>query len=257
MTEARARIERHLATVAAEENIRILFACESGSRAWGFPSTDSDYDLRFIYIHPTDWYLAVQPGRDVIERPLADNIDLAGWDIRKALLLFRKSNPPLLEWLGSPIVYREDGFLAGRLRDLARRHFSPIVCCYHYLHMAERNHGQFLQGPEVPLKKYLYVLRPVLAIQWLEQKAGPVPTEFGRLVAELPLAPELKAAIADLLEKKRAGVELGAGPRIAPISDFLDREIARLQEKTFEPNRVTIRLEALDDLFRQALREGT
>lgn len=79
--------------------MRFLIAVESGSRAWGFPSPDSDYDIRFIHIHPRDWYLSLQPGRDVIERPIIDNIDLNGWDLRKALGLLLKSNAVVSEWL--------------------------------------------------------------------------------------------------------------------------------------------------------------
>jgi predicted nucleotidyltransferase len=92
-----------------EEGVRIFFACESGSRAWGFPSSDSDYDVRFLYLHPTEWYLSVnlEHKRDVIERPISGDLDINGWDLRKALILLRKGNPPLMEWLGSPIIYRE------------------------------------------------------------------------------------------------------------------------------------------------------
>lgn len=100
----KAAISTRLTAMTSEENIRILYACESGSRAWGFPSADSDYDVRFIYAHPVEWYLSIQTRRDVIERPLDNLIDLSGWDVRKAMVLLRKSNPPLLEWLQSPIV---------------------------------------------------------------------------------------------------------------------------------------------------------
>ena len=243
-----------LAEVEKAESVRILYACESGSRAWGFPSVDSDFDVRFIYVHSTDWYLSVMPGRDVIERPLTDNIDLAGWDLKKALVLFRKSNPPLLEWLGSPIVYRETGALAGNLRALAAKHYSSIVCSYHYLHMAQRNHADFLKGQTVPLKKYLYVLRPVLAILWLELNWGPVPTEFGVLVERLPLPDDLKRDIAKLVAAKRAGEELGIGPRIPSISDFLDREITRLEAHKFKANRNLIPWPELDRLFQDTLK---
>jgi predicted nucleotidyltransferase len=102
-------VRRRLDQVEASEGVRILLAVESGSRAWGFPSRDSDYDVRFVYIHPPEWYLSVDAEfrRDVIERPILDEIDLSGWEIRKALLLFAKSNPPLLEWLASPLVYKD------------------------------------------------------------------------------------------------------------------------------------------------------
>ena len=151
-------VNRRLDAIEREEGVRVLFACESGSRAWGFASPDSDYDVRFVYAHPRDWYLSIGDQRDVIERPIVDLYDVSGWDLRKALRLFRKSNPPLLEWLGSPIVYRARTAAAASLRRIATRSFSPRACAFHYLHMAKGNYREYLRADEVPLKKYLYVL---------------------------------------------------------------------------------------------------
>src|SRR5688572_12295092 len=130
-----AEIQRRLADVEEADGARILYAVESGSRAWGFPSADSDYDVRFVYIRSRDWYLSVnlESRRDVIERPIVDHIDLSGWDIRKALRLFAKSNPPLLEWLSSPIVYRDDLGFADAVRALLPRYYSPVSSLYHFL----------------------------------------------------------------------------------------------------------------------------
>src|ERR1051325_12100355 len=102
-------IQRKIAQIGQEEQVQVLYACESGSRAWGFASTDSDYDVRFVYCHPSNWYLSILDRPDVIERPIENDVDLSGWDVRKALQLFRKSNPPLLEWLDSPILYHTQG----------------------------------------------------------------------------------------------------------------------------------------------------
>lgn len=132
----RAEIETRLAEMEAQEGVRVLYACESGSRAWGFPSTDSDYDVQFIYAHPVEWYLSVQPRRDVIERPLNNLIDLSGWDIAKALVLLRKSNPPLLEWLQSPIVYMDDKDFIREITELLPAYYSPRNCLHHYLQIA-------------------------------------------------------------------------------------------------------------------------
>jgi len=125
MTDATVtRIQSELTSVEQSEDVVVLLAVESGSRAWGFPSVDSDFDVRFIYLHPRDWYLSIELEslRDVIERPIQESLDLSGWDIRKALRLFRRSNPPLLEWLQCPIIYREQSSFADRLSP----HFSPI-----------------------------------------------------------------------------------------------------------------------------------
>ena len=101
-------IHSRLIEIEAKNAIKIVYACESGSRAWGFPSANSDYDVRFIYIRPVDWYLSIYEKRDVIEYPIDEQLDISGWDLKKALQLLRKTNPPLLEWLGSPIVYLEE-----------------------------------------------------------------------------------------------------------------------------------------------------
>src|SRR5947209_3872560 len=112
------KIIAKLYEIEKEQSVKILYAVESGSRAWGFASKDSDYDIRFIYVHPIDWYISIEEKRDVIEYPVKDLLDFSGWDIRKALQLYKKSNPPLYEWLVSPIVYLEHGNFAQQLRDL-------------------------------------------------------------------------------------------------------------------------------------------
>jgi predicted nucleotidyltransferase len=166
--EVNQRVRDALARVETEQNVRVLYACESGSRAWGFASRDSDYDVRFLYVHPRDWYLSVDDRRDVVERPLTDELDVSGWELRKALRLLRKSNPPLLEWLQSPVVYRHDPAFTLRFSTLASSFYSPRRCFVHYLHMAFGNWRSYLAGrEEVSLKKYLYVFRPVLACRWI------------------------------------------------------------------------------------------
>ena len=240
-----------------EEQVRIIYACESGSRAWGFPSKDSDYDVRFLYIRPADWYLSIFDRRDVIERPISDMLDINGWDIRKALNLFRKSNPPLLEWLQSPLVYMEAFTVTEQIRRLSPLTFSPRSCMYHYLHMAKGNYRMYLQGEQVNIKKYFYVLRPVLACQWIERSNTMPPIEFDTLVEELvPAGSELKAAIQELLIRKKAGDELDFQPRIGPINDFLEDQIAYYEKaaSAIPPSEET-RDKELDELFRSALRE--
>lgn len=254
--ETAAEVQRRLSDIEHEEGVRILYACESGSRAWGFASKDSDFDVRFLYVHPRDWYLTIQSRRDVIERPITDDLDFSGWDLPKALRLFRKSNPPLLEWLGSPLVYREAGPTAARLRDLAARNFAPRACIHHYLHMARGNFREFLRGEEVRTKKYLYVLRPLLAILWLEEGRGVAPTEFGRLVDAMVPGGPLRAAIDDLLERKRAGSELSSGPRIPAISDFIEEQLARLESGFSAPDSPPVAHAELDAIFHAALAEG-
>ena len=250
----KARIEAALNAIERDEGVRVLYACESGSRAWGFESADSDFDVRFLYRHPTAWYLRVLPGRDVIERPVDEGLDLSGWDLRKALRLLGRSNPPLLEWLRSPIVYREVESATRRLRALIPEHYSPVACFLHYLHMAQGNFREYLRGEEVWVKKYFYVLRPVLACHWIERGLGAVPMELSTLIERLVEDPRLRADIDALLAAKRAGQELDRGPRIGSISEFLEGELERLA--SVRPERAEKKdPRLLDRTFLEILRE--
>jgi predicted nucleotidyltransferase len=161
------RIRQRLKRIEAEHGIRLLYACESGSRAWGFPSADSDYDVRFIYVRPRNWYLCLdtERQRDVIEYPIDDLLDINGWDLKTALKLFTKSNPSLIEWLHSPIVYYQETDFLSALRGLLPRYYSTRACFHHYRQMAKGNYRQYLHGDQVRLKKYFYVLRPLLALR--------------------------------------------------------------------------------------------
>ncbi|SDE48493.1 hypothetical protein SAMN02799630_05529 [Paenibacillus sp. UNCCL117] len=257
MNSCHQQILTALERIEHEEHVRILYACESGSRAWGFPSKDSDYDVRFLYVRPEDWYLSIFEKRDVIERPISDMLDINGWDLRKALNLFRKSNPPLLEWLQSPIVYRENHAIAEQIRGLSSFTFSPKSCMYHYLHMAKGNYREYLQGERVKIKKYFYVLRPILACEWIEKHLTMPPIEFDRLVdAAVPRGSELKAIIGELLVRKKAGDELDYEPRITPINEYVEEKIA-YYERTAAGMQTSDggQDQQLDDLFRSVLEE--
>ena len=251
------RIIAALAEIEATEDVTVLYACESGSRAWGFASTDSDYDVRFIYLHRPSWYLSVdlEAKRDVIEKPIEELLDISGWDFRKALKLFRKSNPPLSEWLGSPIIYRENLNTAKRMRELSKTYFSPTAAGYHYLHMAQGNFRQYLKGDEVWRKKYFYVLRPLLAIKWLEAGKGVVPTEFQSLVDQSVAPGVLRDSINALIAEKAAGGELDHGPRIPVISDFVASEFERLEGTRFDRAPELPPIEPLNELFHRELQE--
>lgn len=249
------KILERLSEIEAGENVKVVYACESGSRAWGFPSADSDYDVRFIYVRPIEWYLSIFDRRDVIERPIDGLLDITGWDLRKALRLLRKSNPPLLEWLGSPIVYWEKYSTAKRMRELTPVFYSPTACMYHYLHMARGNFRDYLQGEEVWVKKYFYVLRPILAMNWIAQGFGVVPTEFQVLVDKLVTDPKLRTDIDRLVAAKRSGEELDSGQRIATIGNFIERELERLEGKKIPHDKRSLPDEQLDELFRASIAE--
>jgi predicted nucleotidyltransferase len=225
----RAYIAARLAAVAAEDGVRIHCAAESGSRAWGFASPDSDYDVRFIYAHERDWYVSLSEDRDVIERPLDERrVDLAGWDIRKALRLLLKSNPVLYEWLISPIVY-VDGPLRADLKALFEAHASPRALAHHYWSIARGQWRSEIAGKtQVRLKKYFYVVRPLLSLAWVAERGSPPPMSIGDLLDRSELPPAARDAVEALLAEKREAAEFGTRARIAEIDEWAAGEVERL-----------------------------
>lgn len=248
-------IKGELRRLESEHGFKILLAVESGSRAWGSASTDSDWDVRYIYVHPLDWYLRIDRYKDSHEEILSNDIDLAGWELRKALGLFRKSNPPMLEWLRSTIVYLEQFPVAEKLRSLSKQYFNPRSCMYHYLSMAKGNFNEFLCDRElVKIKKYFYVLRPVLACDWIAAENSFPPMEFDKLVESQVTDSRVRRAIGELLERKLAGEELREEPRVDVLNDFLKEKIEFYSEKVGEVDTIDRpQTEMLDRLFRETL----
>ncbi|WP_170294616.1 DNA polymerase beta superfamily protein [Roseospira navarrensis] len=249
------RILARLTDIEAEEGVRILYAVESGSRAWGFPSLDSDYDVRFVYAHPVEWYLSLDPGRDVIERPLdPDLIDLAGWDVRKALRLLLKSNPALSEWLRSPIVYRDDGAFRPAARALFDQCGDRSTLARAYASMAWTNWRAYLgDRTEVRPKKYFYAIRPCLCLLWIAETAVPPPMALASLLADLDVPESVRSAIADLQAAKALTSELGREPRVPVLDDWikavLDQGIPD-RVGTSGPNRSVLGRAEAEALFR-------
>jgi uncharacterized protein len=233
-------IMQRLSAIQQADRVKLLFAIESGSRAWGFASTDSDWDVRFVYVRPLEGYLTVYPERSVIETPLVDDLDVNGWDVRKALHLLRKSNPTLLEWLDSPIRYAWDQHLLEPLLDLVPQSYNALASCHHYLSMASHQNSILISGEGVVRrKKYLYILRALLAARWSIQREDPPPMEFDPLLGAFPTPQPVLDEIAELLTQKRAGTELSGGSRSAILDTFtadLRAEIeARLPAKQDPP----------------------
>ncbi len=201
----RETIEKYLFEIERDNDVRILFAAETGSRAWGFSSQDSDWDARFIYVHRPEWYLTVRPGRDVIEVMKEDGFDAAGWDIRKALFLFSKINLTMIEWFNSPIIYRDDEFFHGAIDALSPYFFNKFPGLYHYYHLAINHDKRYLEKRGVELKRYLYFLRSMLACKWIIEKETPPPVLFDRLVEAEVQEPEIRREIDHILLLKRSG----------------------------------------------------
>ena len=256
--DIKAEIHRRLRRVEEEESVRIILAIESGSRAWGFASPNSDYDVRFIYVRPKEWYLRVdlEEQRDVIEYPIVDDIDLNGWDVRKALRLFGKSNPAFIEWIQSPITYIENGDFRKNALAALPSVYSVEKGLYHYRSMAKTNYRGYLQDTEVPLKKYFYALRPLLAARWIERTQLAAPIEFERVLGEIANEDKLLREIRALLVKKMASEEIAKGARIDVINRFISTELDRL-EKHKAPKMVMLEKRGiLNDIFTLVLNES-
>jgi predicted nucleotidyltransferase len=245
------KILKSLENIERQHEVTILYACESGSRAWGFASTDSDYDVRFVYVQKESQYLSLQREKDTIEVMLDGNLlDLSGWDLKKTLLLFQKSNPPLLEWLRSPDVYIERFDFSKRLLDLD--YFNPTSVVYHYLHMAENQYKDYKDRDMIKLKKYFYTMRPLLCCKWILHNDAFPPMEFEKLlalVAERDVLVEIEA----LLDRKRSGQETDMKPRIPVLDNFIARLFESVRENQNISKHPLVETEKLNKIFRELL----
>lgn len=239
-----------------EHRVAIPLAIESGSRAWGFPSPDSDYDCRFIYVRREDDYLTPWPPRDFIETPLVGDLDVNGWDVGKALALMLKGNAVVLEWLRSPLAYAGDAWFRDGMLALADRHADKASIAQHYLHLGWRQRRTYFpDGEDVPLKKLFYALRPAAALRWLRLHAAAVPPmHFPTLMSECDAPPAVREVVAALLDAKARTRELGVAPVPEPIGRFIDEEFtdARGRWPKTQPDHSARAEAAL--FFREAVR---
>ncbi|HWK03821.1 MAG TPA: nucleotidyltransferase domain-containing protein [Puia sp.] len=246
----REAIDQQIRDIERNNQVVVLFACESGSRAWGFASPDSDYDVRFIYAQPLNNYISIRERKDSIELPVNEVLDVNGWDIRKALQLFLKSNATLYEWLQSPIVYKEKSNFSQELRDLMPSFFSHRAGCHHYLAMARNTFENDLQGEQVKLKKYFYALRPLLACLWIIENRSVPPMEFGKL-RTLVTDQNWNEAVDRLLEQKKVANEKDFISPVTSLQQWIEKTVVYCKEQSdaIEPVKHDIAL--LDVLFRK------
>ena len=249
-------IVEKLKQIEIDHDVQILWAIESGSRSWGFESPDSDYDVRFIYVNRPDWYLSIDEKRDVIELPVDEVLDMSGWDLKKTLQLFKKSNPVLMEWLKSPFVYMRSGTFRDKLLEIANESFSRKACSYHYLRMAENNYRRYVQPRDpVNLKKYFYVLRPLLNIFWLKEKDSIPPMIFTDTLEGLGIPNEIDLIVQDLLERKKKTSEIGTGARIPLLDKYIEEHLSKAQEFCDSASVGKIDIKCLNELFRETIKE--
>lgn len=240
-------IRKKLKEIEQKENVKIIMAVESGSRAWGFASPDSDYDVRFVYVRRPEDYLRLEKTKDVIEWQLDDVLDINGWDLKKALQLMHDSNPSIFEWCASPIVYQSSDEFE-KLKRIRADYYSRKKSLYHYWHMASNNYQAYLQGEEVRIKKYFYVIRPLLAAKWVVDRKTQPPMLFSELLdAELPI--ELRGIIDGLLEMKQRMPETCLAPKIKELDDFIGVELKIVKKAADEEETVKNDWLVLNDYF--------
>ncbi len=241
-------IRNELERIGRSNKVNILYSAESGSRAWGFPSPDSDYDVRFVYVHAKDDYLSVDEHRDVIELPINDLLDINGWELRKALRLLRKSNAPFFEWMQSPVVYRQDDRFVSEIKKWMHYYFSPRATMHHYLSMASNVLNNELKEERIKLKKYFYALRPLLAARWILEFDQVPPMEFDKL-RDLLDAP-LNQIADELLTIKSQADESYLIERNPELHNWLTSQLTFCEQRV--PNATpTPESDPLNELFRK------
>ena len=244
--------------VECEHSLNVIYGLESGSRAWGFESQNSDYDVRFLYVRPIDWYLCIEKRDDVLELGTSREIDLSGWDLRKALLFLRQSHPVLLEWLRSPVVYIEQSVVVQRMREIGDEFFAPRASVHHYIGWAERILHRYFQHSDLAAKRYFYVMRPILCCCWIQAIGGQPPLRMQELITAIEMPTEAKLAIENLIKRKQAGYELDSVGRIQILDQYISETLPQIKDFLVTlPKPEYVPFEFLNPLFHQALKEFT
>ncbi len=224
----REEIIKELKKIEKEENVKILLAVESGSRAWGFDSADSDYDVRFIYKRKEKEYLRLDKTKDVIVRPINNDLDISGWDISKTLKLLYASNPSLYEWLNSPIVYKKREPIK-ELKKLSKVYFSKIKILNHYYHLASTHYSKFVLDKEkVNLKKYFYILRSLASALYTIENDTVAPIEFD-VLRNSQFTLEINEIIDELIKIKKENNEKKQVIKIEKLNDYIVENLTEIE----------------------------
>lgn len=252
MLATKDKIKIYLNEIEQENNIKILWACETGSRAWGFPSTDSDFDVRVIYVHKTNWYLNLKAQKDSIEMMLENNeIDITGWELKKCLQLLNKSNAAILERIQSPIVYCSDENFIEEMRSVSQSCYSKIATMHHYLSMAKNGIEELESREDFKLKKFFYTLRSALVCKWIVKKDITPPITFSKIYNNLSVDKNLIDRIDSLIALKSKVTEAYFHKGEQPLIDFIKLCIAESNEvkNTLPPAKGDINL--LNNILRK------
>ncbi len=246
-------IKDQLDEIEKASGIHLLFACESGSRGWQFPSPDSDYDVRFIYVRKADYYLSIVNRNYDLKFPITGELDIHGWDIRKALQLIRKSNTTPFEWLQSPIIYKELPGFREDLWTLCQDYFSQRANIHHYLGIAQGALDTLENGNEIKIKKLFYVLRPLLAAKWCLERNCIAPMTFGPLMALLPGS--MLPVIEELMALKARSPEGFIIHLNAELHAYINDEYARISAASSVLERNHFDELKLDQFFVKTIRK--
>ena len=253
---AHAVIVGHLENLMQQHRCRLLFAGESGSRAWGLQSPDSDYDVRCIYAHPSRWYLSIEDLRETIETVFPDDIDISGYELRKALRLFSTCNISINEQIQNPVFYGGDSAFVERLCALIPSYFSKKRALFHYTNIAAQTMPQ-IQGLSVGLHRVFYIIRPLLACEWVEKEGSMPPTEFQRLLDADFLPLSLMNEVTEIMQRKAVST-MGDRESLQLSKDllyWLTESLRRHQEsvRLLPAGSAATSLEPLNELFRASI----
>lgn len=244
-------IQQKLEEIGQQE-LTLLYACESGSRGWQFPSPDSDYDVRFIFVRPQEYYLTVNELSEDLQFPIANELDIYGWDIRKVLRLMAKSNTTPFEWLQSPIVYKSQPGFREELWNLSQQYFSQRSHIFHYLGVATSAMASFTDNGQIGIKKLFYILRPLLAASWCFHKKSIAPMTIGPLMQQLPAV--LHAELTDLITQKAHTPEQQLVTLSHSLSNYIHTTYEDLRTRAGETEKAEANIKSLNEFFRQLVR---
>jgi len=251
------KILQTLSSIESKHDVKILHAVESGSRAWGFHSPNSDYDVRFFYVHKRDWYLSLYPERDVIELPIDETYDVSGWDLKKTLHLALKSNAVVMEWLKSPIIYKTETEFTEQLNVFCAKSFNEKSLMHHYINLGTRQIDQTWRTSKTSqVKKYFYMLRPAMALRWLKQNNGIVcaPMDIQTLMQQSDVPKAVISCTQELIKKKKTLPEKAEIDRIHDLDVFMMKEYEDAQERVRKLSETkSTNIDAANDLFRSWL----
>ncbi len=243
-------ILQKLKEIEAARGIKILYSCESGSRGWGFPSPDSDYDVRFIYIRPAATYLSVKTYKDNMNFPITGELDINGWDIRKLLSLACKSNTTPFEWLQSPVVYRREDNFREDAWNVCRQYFCPHSNIRHYLGISKMAMNSIYDG-QIGIKKLFYILRPLLSALWCAEKRSIAPMHISPLLQGMP--EDLREKVVSCIELKKTANEGFIIEVDSKLKTWIEDTFAYCNRVCGELDRLTFDTAAADVFFRETI----